>query len=246
MSKEKNSKQLEELKEMFGKYKVICITDMEKMPTKQMQMIKKSLGDEAIFKVSKKSLVELAMKEAGKDLIGYLPRQPGLVFTTLDPFSFFKQVNSMVFKTYAKEGYVSRGEVIVQPGPTELLPGPAISELQKVGIISGVEGGKIAVKKTSTILKKDQMVTTDIASVLRKLKMQVGEIKLAINAIFDGMIYSKGTLELVEIYPQKMKEAFKQALNLSVFISYPTKENVKYLIIKAYQRSKTIEKKIGG
>ncbi len=246
MSKETNSPQLNELKDLFAKYKVICITDMEKMPTKQMQLIKKSLGGSSLFRVSKKSLVELAMKETGKDLIGHLPKQPGLVFTSLDPFSFFKQVNGMSFKTYAKEGYVSRGDVIVQPGPTELLPGPAISELQKVGIIAGVEGGKIAVKKTSTILKKDQIVTPEIAGVLRKLKLQVGELKLNITTIFDGMIYSRETLELVETYPQKMKEAFQKALNLSVSITYPTKENVKYLIIKAYQRGKAIEKKVGG
>ena len=246
MTTEKKEKELKELKNLFGKYKVICIVDMLKMPTKQMQLIKKSLGGRALVKISKNSLVEIAMKESNKDLVGYLPKQPALVFTDLDPFVFFKEVNGMRFKTYAKEGYIATEDAIVTPGPTELLPGPAISELQKVGIIAGVEGGKIAVKKTSTILKKGQEVTKDVAGVLRKLKMQIAEIKLNVNVIFDGMLYDKGTLELVEVYPQKLKEAFNQALNLSVAINYPTKENVKYLLMKAYQRGKALEKKIGG
>ncbi len=245
MATEKKEKELNELKELFRKYKVICIVDMLKMPTKQMQLIKKTLGERALVKVGKKSLVEMAMKETGKDLIGYLPKQPAIVFTNLGPFEFFKEVNGMKFKVYAREGYVVVEDVVVNPGPTELLPGPAISELQKVGIIAGVEGGKIAVKKTSTILKKGQEVTKDVAGVLRKLKMQVAEVKMNVDTIFDGMLYSKDTLELVELYPRKLKEAFNQALNLSVAINYPTKENVKYLLIKAYQRGKILEKRIG-
>lgn len=246
MPSEKKEKDLNDLKDLFKKYKVICIVDMMKMPTKQMQLIKKSLGDRVLMKVSNKSLVKIAMKESGKGLIAHLPKQPALIFTDMDPFAFFKEVNSMRFETYAKDGYIATEDVIVNPGPTELLPGPAISELQKVGIIAGVEGGKIAVKKTSTILKKGQQVTKDVAGVLRKLKMQVAEIKLNVETIFDGMLYNKETLELVDIYPQKLKEAFNQALNLSVAINYPTKENVKYLLMKAYQRGKALEKKIGG
>lgn len=245
MVSERKEKELNELKKLFTSYKVICIVDMLKMPTKQMQLIKKSLGDRALVKVSKKSIVEIAMKETGKDLIVNLLGQPALVFTNMEPFEFFKEVNGMRFKVYAKEGYVVDADIVVNPGPTELLPGPAISELQKVGIIAGVEGGKIAVKKTSTILKKGQEVTKEAAGVLRKLKMQVAEVKLNVESIFDGLLYGKDTLELVEVYPQKLKEAFNQALNLSVAIEHPTKENVKYLLMKAYQRGKALEKKVG-
>ncbi|MBI2005581.1 MAG: 50S ribosomal protein L10 [Candidatus Aenigmarchaeota archaeon] len=246
MPTEKKENELNELKKLFTDYKVICLVDMLKMPTKEMQLIKKSLGNRALVKISKKSLIEISMKETGKDLIGHIPKQPAIVFTDLEPFAFFKEVNGMRFKTYAKEGYVVGNDVIVNPGPTELLPGPAISELQKVGIIAGVEGGKIAVKKTSTILRKGQPVTKEIAGVLRKLKMQTAEIKLNVWVIFDGMLYDKTTLELVEIYPQELKIAFNQALNLSVAIDYPTKESIKYLLMKAYQREKILEKKIGG
>lgn len=243
--KQEKTKSIEELEAMLKKYKTIGIVDMMKMPTKQFQQIKKSMGDSIVIKISKKSLMEMAMKNSGKDLTAHLPRHPGVLFTELEPFEFFQRVNKLSFKTYAKEGYVAKEDVEVLPGPTELLPGPAISELQKVGIIAGVEGGKIAVKKASKILKKGQIVSNDVAGVLRKLKMQIGEIKLNVNVLFDGSLYMKDVLELVEIYPSKLKEAFSQALNLSVSINYPTKENVKYLLMKAYQQGKALESKVG-
>lgn len=120
MPTEKKEKELNELKNLFKSYKVVGIVDMMKMPTKQMQLIKKSFVGRVLIKVSKKSVVEIAMKETGKDLVGQLPKQPALVFTNMGPFEFFKEVNSMRFKTYAKDGYVVDIDVVVTPGPTDL------------------------------------------------------------------------------------------------------------------------------
>ncbi len=246
MPKEEKSGDLKKLEDLLRQHKTIGIVDMYKMPTKQMQQIKIAFGERALIKVSKKSLMEMALKNSGKDISNYLPTQPGLIITNMQPFEFFREATKLKFKTYAKEGYISGEDVEVKPGPTELLPGPAISELQKVGIIAGVEGGKIAIKKASVILKKDQVVSKEMSGVLRKLKLQIAEIKLNVHILFDGSLYNKETLELVEVYPQKLSEAFKQALNLSVSINYPTKENVKYLLLKAYQRGKAIESKTSG
>ena len=63
----------------------------------------------------------------------------------------------------------------------------------------------------------------------------------------NGIIYKKDVLSLVgENYLTKIKDAFNQALNLSVAISYPTKENVGRLFAKAYQQAKAIKNRIGG
>lgn len=245
MPTEEKVRTLQELKINISKYKTVCIVDMMKMPTKQVQQIKRTLGDKVLIKVSKKSLIKMAMKNSGKDLIEHLSDQPGLVFTNLGSFELFKEINSLRYKTYAKEGYIADDDVEVHPGPTDLLPGPVISELQKVGITAGVETGKIAIKRTSKILKKGQLVSKELASVLRKLKLQIAEIRLPVNVIYDGDLYRRDVLELVEFYPQKLKETFNEALNLSIYISYPTKENIKYLLLKAYQRGKVLEVKLG-
>jgi hypothetical protein len=64
------------------------------------------------------------------------------------------------------------------------------------------------------------------------------------------MIYSKEVLEFVNVIPEKLKAGFSNALSLSVAISYPTKDNIKYLLAKAYNIANTFEKKfqekVGG
>ena len=54
--------------------------------------------------------------------------------------------------------------------------------------------------------------------------------------------YLKDILDLVgENYLNKIKQAFNEALNLSVAIGYPTKENVAHLLAKAYRQAKAVE-----
>lgn len=251
MVKEEKVREVEELKKMIENYSVIGLVEMMKMPTKQLDEIRRKLKDVAIIRMSKKTLINLAIKQAKKENISaiesFIPTQPSMVFTNLEPFKFFKLVASLKSKTYAKEGDVIEGDIEVKAGPTNLLPGPVISELQKVGLVVGVEGGKIAIKKDKVVAKKGDRVSKELASVLRKLKIEPVEIKLNIVALYhDKNIYPKDVLCLVETYPNELKEAFNQALNLSIAIGYPTKENIKYLLTKAYQQARFIESRIGG
>ena len=250
MVKEEKLKAVEELAKEIEKYSTVCLIDMMKLPTKQLQLIKKEMGNDAIFKICKKSLVVFALKtiKGGRiaELEKSIPKQPGIILTNLPAFKFYKTINKMRYPVFAKEGDSIEKEVRVKPGPTNLLPGPVISELAKVGIIAGVEGGKVAIKKESTIAKKGTLVTKDMAGVLRKLNIEPVDIGINIVVGYEnGNIHSRDLLRLVDTYPEKLKEAFNHALSLSIAIEYPTKENVKFLLSKAYQQAKAIEK-IGG
>lgn len=250
MAKEEKMKAVEALAKEIEKYSTVCLIDMMKLPTKQFQLIKKELGEEAIFKISKKSLVRFSLKKIGKENISELekiiPKQPGLILTNLPAFKFYKMINKMKYPVFAKEGDTIEKEIQVKAGPTNLLPGPVISELAKVGIIGGVEGGKVAIKKDSIVAKRGSMVTKELAGVLRKLNIEPVNIGINIVAVYEnGDIHSKNLLQMVEEYPSKLQQAFNQALNLSIAVGYPTKENVKFLLAKAYQQAKAIER-IGG
>src|SRR2546425_792053 len=150
MLKKEKISQVEQLKKMFDENPVVGIIDLHKLPARQLQEIRKSLRDKVLIKVTKKSMLLHALKKSEKNKIGELekiiPQQPGIIFTSMDPFVLFKKVNSLRSLTFAKEGDVAQGEIWVHAGPTNLLPGPAISELSKAGIPAGVEEGKIAVK----------------------------------------------------------------------------------------------------
>jgi len=250
MKKEEKMKLVEELSSLMNSYPTIGFVDMKKMPTKQFQDIKRVFGEDAVIKVTKKTAVKFAMRKLKKENINELekniPLQPGLVITKLSPFDFYRKVNELKSTTYAKEGDTAQWDIEVKKGPTDLLPGPAISEFAKVKIPAGVEGGKIAVKKDTVVAKKGDVISGDLANILRKVKVKAAEVKMNVVILHqNGEIYTQEILKLVEEYPEKVKEAFNQALNLSIAIGYPTKENIGYLLSKAYHSAQALEK-IGG
>jgi large subunit ribosomal protein L10 len=251
MVKEEKVKEVEELKKLIESYPVIGILDMFKLPSKQLQEIRKKIRGKALIKMTKKSLLKLAIKNSSKQKIQELekmiPQQPAIVLTELEPFKFYLMISRMKSPTVAREGDVATNDILVSAGPTSLLPGPVISELTKVGIPVGVEEGKIAVKKDTVVAKKGEKISKQLAAALRKLNIEPMEVGLNIVSIYEnGVIYGKDVLELVNFFPEKLKEAFNKALSLSVAIAYPTKHNIKFLLTKAFNNAKIIKDKIGG
>jgi large subunit ribosomal protein L10 len=251
MVKEEKIKEVEELKSLINSYSVICILEMFKLPSRQLQEIQKKIRGKALIRMTKKSLLKLAIKGSTKQKIQELekmiPQQPAVVFTELEPFKFYLMTEKMKSPAMAREGDIAPNDIVVSAGPTNLLPGPAISELTKAGIPVGVEEGKIAIKKDTVVVRKGEKISKQLAAALRKLNIEPMEVGLNIVTIYNnGMIYDKEDLKLVDVFPEKIKDAYKEALNLSVAIGYPTKDNIKFLLVKAFNSAKAIESKIGG
>ena len=250
MVKEEKKQQVEKLKQLIEQYPVIGIIDMHKLQSKQLQIIKKKMRGKAVITLTKKSILTHAIhatkKEKILELEKILPQQPGIAFTELGGFNFYGTINKMKSSTFAKAGDVAISDIVVSEGPTDLLPGPAITELTRVGIPAGVVDGKIAVKKERTVVKKGDAISAELAVALRKLKIEPMEVGINIVAIFDnGMIYTKESLSLVgEGYISKLKQAYTEALNLSVAVGYIAKENIKLLLVKAIRSARAIEGKI--
>lgn len=251
-AKEMKAKEVEEMTKLFEKYKVIGIIDMFKLPTIPMQKVKKKSRGETIIKMTKKAVLVRALKEVrGKkknfeEFEKLIPSQPAIVFTEMDPFKFYGMVEKLKVPAAAKEGDLAPNDIEVSAGPTNLLAGPAISELTRVGIPAGVEEGKISVKKDVVVAKKGTAISKPLANALKKLGIEPMQIGLNVVAVYqEGMIYLKEVLSLVgEVYVNKVKEAFTQALNLSVSIGYPTKANIGYLLAKAKLAADALESKM--
>jgi large subunit ribosomal protein L10 len=251
MVKEEKIKAVEELRKMIDDSPVVGIIDMSKLPSRQLQEIRKRVRNEAVIKTIKKSILDYAVKQSSKEKIQELekimPKQPAIVFTKQGAFKFYSIIDSLKFPTFAKENDIAPNDVMVSAGPTSLLAGPAISELTKAGIPAGVEEGKIAVKKDVVVVKKGGKISKDLANAFRKLGIQPIFVGLNIVGLYDnGQIYTKDSLDLVKTFPEKLVVAHQNAMNLSVFICYPTKDNIKFLLAKAFNSAKAIESKIGG
>lgn len=250
MVREEKLKAVEELKKKIEGHEVIGILDMHKLPSKQYQEIQKQIRDSVQIVMTKKSILMHALdgsnKSNIKELEKLMPTQPALIFTKLTPFKFYMTATKMKSPTYAKGGDVTDQEILVTAGPTGLMPGPVISEFSKVGIPAGVEEGKIAIKKDKVVAKRGDAISKDLANVLRKLRIQPIKVGLNIVAVYDsGTIYLKDVLSLAgQVYIDQTLLAHQQAINLSVAIGYPTKENIRLLLAKAYRESQAIGSRV--
>lgn len=98
MVKEEKLKQVEETKVILNSYKVIGIIDLHKLPSKQLQEIRKRVRDNGIVKVVKKTILLNAIKGLGSEIVElekFIPQQPGLVLSNLDAFKFYLNLSKL-------------------------------------------------------------------------------------------------------------------------------------------------------
>jgi large subunit ribosomal protein L10 len=213
---------------------------MTKLKAGQALKIKTALSEHAKFKMARKPLLLRALKESGKrNIENVLAKANGsvmLILSDLDPFRLFALIKKNRAKASAKVGDVVKNDVIVPKGPTTLSPGPAITVLQKAGLKTRVEGGKIAVSEDKKVLKANDSVTSDIAGMLQLLNIQPLEIGLNMQAAWeDGLIYDRDILDVsLDEYVKCVDSCVTSALNLSISVGWPTKENVFIMLQKAF------------
>lgn len=244
-----SQKKLSEVKDIIensNQYSVIGIVDLAKMPSKQLQAIRKEIRGNVIIKMYKKRLIERAFKEMNKEglmkLYEYDPRKPALVFSKLDPFKLYKLFEKSKNPTFAKEGDVAPYDIVIHEGPTKLPAGPAIGELQRAKIPAMVKEGKIHVSKDTVVAKKGTVISAELATLLKKLEIQPMEIGVNLLGVWENGIVFDASILLIreDEYMQQFQTAYQHALNLAVGITYPTKDSIKLLLQKAYRNAKSV------
>ncbi|MFH1802169.1 MAG: 50S ribosomal protein L10 [archaeon] len=232
--------------------KTVFIASIKGLPTSKFQKIKKNLIGKAEVMVSKKSIVLRAIDKTKRGSIGELKAlikaDICLMFSELDAFELAGVLVDNQTPANAKAGDIAPEDIDVEPGPTSLVPGPAISELGSVGLKVAVEDGKLAIKQPATIVEAGEVITPKVASVLAKLgiaPMKVGFIPVgaydseADKVYKDIKIDKEGALE-------ELRSAIGKALGFAVNLGYTVKETISYFISKAAMEEKALAAKIGA
>lgn len=244
MKKSEKVKLLNEIKEIAKNYKVVGIADLYKLPANALQKIRKMLKGYAIIKIAPKAIIEkvLESREDWKLMKEKVGRYPALIFSNLDPFKLYKLIEKNKTPAPAKVNDIAPKDIEIKAGKTDLVPGPAITALQKLKIKTKVEGGKISIISDQIICKKGDLITEDIANVLNLLKIMPMEIGLnVIGFCENGIVYDKEILQVSEEETiKKIKIAVNEMINLSLNTWYPTKETANLLVAKAYIEMKSL------
>jgi len=253
---EGKKKLVNEISEKLKKSKTILIASTKGLPASQFQSIKRGLRGQAEIVVAKKTIIERAILDSGKGdlqaLKESLQENFAVMFSEIEAFELAALLADKQSPTKAKAGDILLDDINVEQGPTELAPGPAISELGSVGLKVAVEGGKLSVKMAHRIAKKGDKVTENLASVMGKLKifpMSVGFIPLAVYDSHDGKIYKDIKIDKKTTL-HDLREGIGRALGFAVKLGYVARETVSYFIAKAVMEEKSliviIEKNSGG
>lgn len=224
---------------------VVAVVDMENIPGQQIQAMRAGLRAHAKLKMTKNKLMLLALDEVSADKPGIealkdsVDGQCAIVTTDMDPFKLFAQLKKTMSPAPAKPGQIAPFDIVVPKGPTPFGPGPIIGELQKIGLPAAIEGGKIGIKKDTTLVKEGEPIPADVAAMLPKLEILPMIVGLDLRAAYeDGTVYHKDVLDIPEDYYANMfATAAHNALALGVEIAFPTKETTPLLIAKAFRET---------
>ena len=210
---------------------VVAIVDVHGIGGQQIQSMRAGLRGHAILKMTKNNLILLALEKAAEsrpEIIGLKDKvygQCAVVSTDINPFRLFAKMESTKTHAAAKPGEIAPFDIVVPKGPTPFGPGPIIGELQKIGLPASIEGGKIAVKKDTTLVKEGEPIPANVAAMLPKLEILPMVVGLDLRAVYDdGVIYHKDVLDIPENYYRDMfATAAYNARALGVSIVYPAK-----------------------
>ncbi len=235
--------EVEKLSKMISEYPVVGIVNMENIPAKQLQKMREVLRGEVVIRMSRKRLMKLALEKAKVEkLAEYLKGQPAFVFSKMNPFKLYKILEKNKTSAPAKPNAIAPKDIIVPKGETPFSPGPVLAELQKFGIPTAIQKNKIIIKEDKLVVKEGERISPELASLLTRLGIEPMEIGLNLLAVYEGgVIYSPDVLAIDEnMLIAQLKEAYLNAVNLSVNTGYITKETAPLLIAKAYSEAKAV------
>jgi len=243
--------EIEDLKGKIGKFRTVLLASCKGLPGLQYHAIKKDLRGKAEIRMAKKTLFSRAIDETKKGKIKDLKKEIGadiaLFFSDLDPFALSGLLSENQSPSKARAGDIAPEDIEIEAGPTELVPGPAISELGAVGLKVSVKDGKLEIMKGAIVAKEGEEIHANVASVLGKLDMnpmKVGFLPLAAYDSEDDKVYVGIKINKEETL-EELRTLVGKALGFATNVEYPAKETMSYFISKAFAEEKALAN-LGG
>lgn len=217
----------------------VMLISIKGLPSAQLQKVKKDLRGKAQVRVAKKNVIIRALDATGipelESFKNYVQEDSAILISDEDPFKIAGWLTENKNPIAAKEGQTAEEDIVVEEGPTELVPGPVISELGSLGLQIMVEEGKITIRKPKVIVKKGESVSAPAASVLQKLGIKpfmIGAVPIAFYDAKAKKVYAGIKIDKKRAL-EELLAAQSKALGFAVSIFYPSKSTIRFLLAKA-------------
>ncbi len=233
--------------EGIGKHRSAGLVDVHGVPANALQKMRENLRGKVEMRMVRNTLATIALESIPADqkaheLTKFVDGQMVMVYTDLNAFKLYKLLESTKSKRAAKGGDTAPGDIVVPKGPTSFKPGPLVGELQQVGIPAGIEGGKVVIKDTKTVVRKGEKISAKLAEMLTRLEIKPIDVGLNLKAVVEGhTLYLPSDLSMDEdLLRTQFARAAREAMSLSLEAGYTTKETMVPLIQKAAMESKAL------
>lgn len=248
----KKIKEVDTLKNLIKSKKTVMIASIKNIPASQFQEIGKKMRGKANIKVPKKSLIFRAIDSVEGVEIGKLKEQVkesvAILFSDLDAFDLAAELLRGKTPAKAKPGQEAPEDITVEAGPTDLVPGPAISELGALGIQIQIEKGKIHIKESKIIAKHGEKISQGAADLMAKLDIKpfsIGFIPLAAFDTKENKLYTNISID-TEATISEFKMAYRKALSFAVNIGIINDQTIKLMIGKAAAQERRLNRVMSG
>lgn len=243
---------VEDFVKLFNEYPIVGVVDMENLPGKQLQRIRRALRGKVVLRMTKKRLMRIIVEQVKEEKKGiealekYMGGMPALLFTKEDPFLLSKIIQKNMSQAPIKEGQVAPNDIEIKAGPTPFSPGPIIGELGQLKIKATIERGKVVIVNDTLVVEKGEVVSKKLAAILTRLGMEPMQVGLNLVAVYDnGEILTKDVLFVDEQeYLDNMALAHSWALSLAIEVGFPTVETIKIFVSKAHYSAKALALKV--
>jgi len=232
--------------ELINQYEIIAAADLNKVNSAMLQDMRKQLRGRHKFKVVKNTLMRISMEEAGKEgtheFIDTVSGPNVFLFTNGNPFKIAMELNANKVKVFAKSGDIAMNDIAISAGNTGLSPGPLIGKFGALGVRTRIEAGNIWVAQDTTVCKKGETISEDLADLLQRMGVRAAEMGLSIKAVYEkgDVILGEDLILDLDSYRTQLEQAVGGAFKVAIEAAYVTPETLPSIIVKAVQQARAV------
>lgn len=237
--------EIENIKQLIGRYPVVGIAGIRDIPAKQLQQMRRDLVGIAKLRIYRNTLILRALGEGAdeiRSMESYIGDQTALIFTDLNSFKLFKLLKSSKTNAPIKAGASAPYDIVVEAGPTSFNPGPIVSDLQNAGIPARIDKGKVVIRETKVVAHAGETVSRALSEMLTRLEIYPMTVGLDLRAAYDnGTVLEADILDIdEEKYVSDIRSSVASAFNLAIAIVYPSRATIRTLLANAASNARNL------
>jgi large subunit ribosomal protein L10 len=237
--------EVESLVKLLTESNVVGLAGIQGIPASSMLQMRRNLRAEATMKVTKNTLLRIALKEASagkpgiEQLIERIDGPTCVIATKMNPFRLYRKTEEAKSKAPARGGERAPEDIWVRKGETPFKPGPIVGELQRSGIPAAIDEGRVVIRSDKLLVKQGDVISQAVAAGLTRLEIFPLTVGLDVKAVYEGgMVYGPDVLGIDQAKVMgQLAQAVRSAVNLSVNAGYPTRKTIEILLQKAHREA---------